>query len=84
LSSKHTVTAGFPILKNEGTQHAILATVDGVLTEVYWRSGQGVHQETLTNFPAGIIDVGAYFNPDEGTQHAIVSLHDGSLVEVYW
>src|SRR5207253_5152994 len=83
FSSDLNSIAGY-YASNEGTQHAIVATVDGALTEVYWRSGQGVHQDTLATFPAGIIDVGAYFNPDEGTQHAIVAAVDGTLTEVYW
>ena len=75
--------AGYYV-SNEGTQHVIVGLRDGTLTEVYWRSGQGVHQNTLATFPTGIVDVGGYFNPDEGTQHAIAGIHDGSLVEVYW
>ena len=76
--------AGYYV-SNEGTQHVIVGFVDGTLTEVYWRSGQGVHQDTLATFhTTGIVDVGGYFNPGEGTQHAIAGNHAGSLVEVYW
>jgi hypothetical protein len=78
-----TGTAGYYVT-TEGTQHVIVGLSPGALTEVYWRPGQGVHQDTLATFPAGIVDVGGYFNSDEGTQHAIASIHDGSLVEVYW
>src|SRR5260221_6053780 len=75
--------AGYYV-SNEGTQHVIVGFVDGTLTEVYWRSGQGVHQDVLASIPHRIVDVGGYFNPDEGTQHAIVGTNDGTLTEVYW
>ena len=68
----------------EGTQHVIVGTSDGNLTEVYWRSGQGVHQDVLANFASGIADVGGYYVADEGTQHAIAGNFDGTLNEVYW
>ena len=42
----------------EGTQHAIVGFRDGTLTEVYWKTGQGVHQDTLGNFPNGVVGVG--------------------------
>jgi hypothetical protein len=51
---------------------------------VYWRSGQGVNQDVLASFPAGIGAVGGYFVAGEDTQHAIVGSHDGRLIELYW
>ena len=68
---------------NEGTQHVIVGFNDGTLTEVYWKSGQGVHQDVLASFGDLITDVGGYFVPDDGTQHAIAGIYDGSLIEVY-
>ena len=68
----------------EGTQHVIVGTNDGTLTEVYWKSGQGVHQDVLANFASGIADVGGYYVAGEGTQHAIAGNFDGTLNEVYW
>ena len=68
----------------EGTQHVIVGTSDGTVTEVYWKSGQGVHQDVLANFASGIADVGGYYVPNEGTQHAIAGNFDGTLNEVYW
>jgi len=79
-----TGTAGYYVT-TEGTQHVIVELSPGALTEVYWRSGQGVHQDTLTTFfNSRMVDIGAYFNPDEGNQHAIVATSDGALTEVYW
>ena len=54
------------------------------ITEVYWKSGQGVHRDVLANFPAGVGAVGGYFVSGENTQHAICGNHDGKLVELYW
>ena len=68
----------------EGTQHVLVGFRDGTLTEVYWKSGQGVHQDVLANFPAGVGAVGGYFVSGENTQHAICGNHDGKLVELYW
>jgi len=68
----------------EDTQHAIVGTNDNNLTEVYWKSGQGVHQDVLATFPNGIGAVGGYFVEGENTQHAIVGSYDGRLIELYW
>src|SRR5437016_7837769 len=68
----------------EGTQHVIVGTSDGTVTEVYWKSGQGVHQDVLANFASEIVGVGGYYAADDGTQHAIVGTSDGNLAEVYW
>ena len=68
----------------EGTQHVIVGFRDGTLTEVYWKSGQGVHQDVLATFPDGIGAVGGYFVEGENTQHAIVGSYDGRLIELYW
>ena len=68
----------------EGTQHVIVGFRDGTLTEVYWKSGQGVHRDVLATFPNGIGAVGGYFVEGENTQHAIVGSYDGRLIELYW
>ncbi len=77
----------------EGTQHVIVGSTDsdtgangtvGIITEVYWRSGQGVKQDELARFNGSISVLGAYYVPAEGTQHAIVVTPDGNLTEMYW
>src|SRR6516164_9022843 len=68
----------------EGTQHVIVMFSDGTLTEVYWKSGQGVNQNVLTTLPAGYGGVGAYYNSKEGSQHAIIGGRGRQLFEVYW
>ena len=68
----------------EGTQHVIVGFRDGTLTEVYWKSGQGVHQDTLARFSNGVVGVGAYYDTKEGSQHAVIGTIDGQLIELYW
>ena len=78
--------AGYYV-SNEGTQHIVVGTSDSngdSLTEVYWKSGQGVHQDVLTHFDVAITPVGAYYVSEEGTQHVIVTTRVGDLIEVYW
>src|SRR5438034_8818597 len=68
----------------EGTQHVIVGFRDGTLTEVYWKTGQGVHQDTLGNFANGVVGVGGYYNSKDGSQHAIYGTSSDELYEVYW
>jgi hypothetical protein len=51
----------------EGTQHVLVGFRDGTLTEVYWKSGQGVQQDTLGIFANGVVGVGGYYNINEGS-----------------
>jgi hypothetical protein len=76
---------------NEGTQHAFVGTIDspinptvGIVTEIYWKSGQGVKQDELARFNGSFSALGAYYVPEEGTQHAIVITPEGNLTELYW
>src|SRR6266516_4712348 len=70
----------------EGTQHVIVgATSDNdILTEVYWKPGQGVKQDVLTHLNAAGGPGGGYYVPAEGTQHVIAGTRVGDLIEVYW
>src|SRR5947207_15561245 len=68
----------------EGTQHVIIGFRDGTLTEVYWKTGQGVHQDTLGNFANGVVGVGGYYNSKDGSQHAIIGTRTAQLIELYW
>ena len=76
---------------NEGTQHAIVGTIDapinptvGIVSELYWKSGQGVKQDELARFHGSISVLGAYYVAGEDTQHAIVITPEGNLTELYW
>ncbi len=85
--------AGFAgyYVPNEGTQHVIVGNIDnptsptvGIVTEVHWKSGQGVQQDELARFNGSFHVVGAYYVPEEGTQHTIVITPEGNLTEMYW
>jgi hypothetical protein len=80
----NTVALAGYYAKDDDTQHVIVATADGVVTEVYWKPAQGVHQDVLTQFSASIVGIGAYYAADDNTQHAIVATADGVVTEVYW
>jgi kumamolisin len=74
--------AGFDA-RSDGFQHAVVATADGRLTEVYWGAGvPGPRQDELAQFE-GIVAVGGYDGGD-GIRHAVVATGDGKLAEVYW
>src|SRR6266702_4189919 len=70
----------------EGTQHVIVGFRDGTLTEVYWKTGQGVHQDALTSFTSSFTfgGISGYYVPTEDTQHVIVGTNDNHLTEGYW
>jgi hypothetical protein len=68
---------------DDDIQHAIVATADGNLTEVYWKPGQGVHQDVLTYFDSDILGVAGYYAVDDKAQHMIVATQDGNLTELY-
>ena len=67
-------------------QHVIVATTDGVVTEVFWQpGGPGVRQAQLTSFPAGsIVGVAGYYADGDQFQHVIVATTDGVVTEVFW
>ena len=87
------ISAGFAgyYVPTEGTQHIIVGNTDnptaptvGIVTEVYWHSGQGVQHVELARFNGSFQVAGAYYVPDENTQHAIVITPEGNLIEMYW
>lgn len=74
-----------------GTQHIIIGTMDspvhatiGNITDVYWKSSQGVKQHEVARFAGSFNIVGAYYVPEEDTQHVIVIPPTGNLTELYW
>jgi hypothetical protein len=76
----------------EGTQHVIIATSDSnidTLHELYWKSGQGVQQDELTQF-SSIVTINeingltGYYSANDQKRHAIVAMPDGAVIEVYW
>ena len=67
----------------DGYQHAIAATDDGALTEMYWQGSGQVGSGFLTRFNSQIVGLAGYTSAD-GYQQVIVATDDGTVTEVYW
>jgi hypothetical protein len=62
--------------------HTIVASKDGKVYEIYWKSGQaGIEgQYVLTEFPSGsIVAIAGYYAENDKRQHVIVGTRDGSV-----
>jgi 2-keto-3-deoxy-6-phosphogluconate aldolase len=69
---------------SDGYQHAIVATSDGVVHEVFFNPAAGIGEDDLAQYAAGsIVAVAGYFTPD-GYQHAIVATSDGQVHEIFF
>ena len=66
-------------------QHAIVATNDGQVHEVFFNSSAGTHitQPALATLP-GIVSIAGYVTPNDGLQHVIVATNDGQVHEVFF
>ena len=64
-------------------RHAIVATDDGNVTEIYFKPATGINQTVIASLP-GIRDVAAFYSDDDGYRHAIVAQQDGTLTEVFY
>ena len=73
--------AGFT--SSDGFQHAIAATDDGALTEMYWQGSGQVGSGFPTRFNSQIVGLAGYSSAD-GYQQVIVATDDGTVTEVYW
>lgn len=67
----------------DGFQHAIAATDDGTVTEMYWQGSGQPGSGTLTQFSHPVTGLAGYTSAD-GYQHAIVATGDGTVTELYW
>jgi hypothetical protein len=75
--------------QQEGTQHVIVGNIDlpinptsGIVTELYWKSGQGVKQDVLIPYDGETAT--AFYSADNHTQHVVVAKADGTLIDVHW
>jgi hypothetical protein len=68
---------------DDSYQHAIVATQDGQVTEIWWQGSSGVGRGTLSNFASSIVALAAFYSPD-GYQHVIVATQDGVVTELWW
>jgi hypothetical protein len=71
---------------NDQNQHVIVATNDGKVTELWWKPGQGVHQDILTQFGANSIvsyyaDGDVFWKPGQGV-HERVLVDFNSIVSI--
>ena len=64
-------------------QHAIVATDDGNVTEIWWQGAGGVGQGTLSHFANGIVGLAGYYSGD-GYQNVIVATNDGTVSQLWW
>ena len=78
----HTVAVSGYYDGREDSQHAIVGVDGGDAAELWWRSAQGVHQDTLAHFGSRVVSTSGYYNSAEDTQHAIVGLDNGHVVEL--
>ena len=70
---------------DDQNQHVIVATKDGKVTELWWKPGQGVHQDILTQFGANtIVSIAGYYAASDQNQHVIIASHDGNIHDLYW
>ena len=81
LTPQVRAVAGFT--SPDGYQHAIAATYDGALTEMYWQGPGQVGSGFLTRFSSQIVGLAGYTSAD-GYQQVIVATDDGTITEVYW
>lgn len=64
-------------------QHAIVATDDGNITEIWWQGSGGVGQGTLSHFSNGVVALAAYYSGD-GFQNVIVATDDKTVTQLWW
>jgi hypothetical protein len=64
-------------------QHALAATDDGTLYEVYFDPLRGIFRDELGCF-GKVVAISGFFTADDGYQHAIVATDDGSIREVFF
>jgi hypothetical protein len=73
--------AGFT--SSDGYLHAIAATDDNALTEIYWQGSAAPGSGFLIGLSHQIVGLAGYGTLD-GYQHVIVATDDGAVTEVYW
>jgi hypothetical protein len=70
--------------ENDGTQHVVVATHDGMLYEVHWnRNTAPTAPQRLAQF-SGIASLSGFFTSDDDFQHVVVETEDGWLHELYF
>jgi hypothetical protein len=68
---------------DDNYRHAIVATDDGNLSELFFNPETGQGQTVLANL-AGLADVAAFFTPDDNYRHVIAATNDGDIWEIFY
>ncbi len=68
---------------DDQSRHAIVATVDGSIWEVYYNPDRGISQTKVDTIP-GVIDVASFYSADDKYRHVLAAGGDGTLWEVYF
>ena len=79
--------AGF-FSSNDNFKHAIVATRDGNVTEIFWNS-QTKSQSNIGSGFQDIVGVAGYYSGNNvsfqvGFQHVILATNDGTLQRIFW
>jgi hypothetical protein len=64
-------------------RHAVVATRNGEITEVFFGPHQGQGQTVLITEP-GLIDLAAFYSSDDHSRHVVTLSKNGDLVEVFY
>jgi hypothetical protein len=67
----------------DGFHHAIAATSDGKIHDIFWPGNDQPRQEVVAMLP-GVVSVSGYFTPSDGFQHVIAATTDGNVHEFYF
>ncbi len=70
---------------DDGYRHAIVATKDGNISEVFFNPHVGQGKEVLRNDGlGGIVDLAAFFTDDDNYRHVIVASEGGKVSEIFF
>src|SRR6266496_1394460 len=68
---------------NDKFRHAIVATTEGNLFEVFYNPAQGIGRDHLACFDV-ITNIAGFYTQDDNNQHVIVATDDGNVSEIYF
>jgi N,N-dimethylformamidase beta subunit-like, C-terminal len=68
---------------DDHARHAIVATQNGDIWEIFFNPGAGQGKALLANIP-GVVDVGAFYSDDDGFRHVIVATGAGDVSEIFY
>jgi hypothetical protein len=80
FESRVRAVAGY---SDDTYQHAIVATADGGVSEIWWQGPGGVGQGLLSHFQSAVTALAGFYSPD-GYHHVIVAAEDRSVTELWW